>query len=789
MSVCGNRSGLVSRRTGWWGRAGRAAGALDQAARRALAAVRSHPRHLVLGCLVAGLLASPSPPLLLALVIAAATLAPRLPLVVATALALFGGALIAQARQQALDRTALGPSLEHAISARATLLERPRRSRSGSRYALAVLTDGLARGERIVLSLGGRRSVPAEATPGAEVAVTGRLVALSDHDGFLRRRGAHARLLFGSLRSTGARRGGLAGALDRLRAGAEGSVAAGLDGPRAALARGMVLGEDEGLDERDREAFRASGLAHLLAASGQNVMLLGALALPVLALMGLGLRARLVGALALVALYVPLAGAGPSIQRAGVMGAAGMVAALAGRPASRCYAVLLAAAATLAFNPGSAGDPGWQLSFAAVVAILVVAPRLAEALCRRGVARPVADACAVTAGATLATGPLMAFYFGRLSLISLPANLLAAPAVAPVMWLGMAAAAVGWLVPAAAALINALAQFPLAYLGWLAHAAASLPVASVGVRIGSASALVGVYVLLASSAMAVVRLPRRTTRRLLGPLVALAAVGVAFGLARARPPPPDPRALIVSFLDVGQGDATLVQAGGAAMLVDTGPPGGPLLSRLRRAGVRRLDVLVITHAQADHEGETAAVLRRFPVGLLLDGGAGTPTPEHRAIVEAAKRRRVPRVTPDAGETLRAGPLELRVLWPHREPAARHAGEDPNQRAIVARLRDGDFDLLLPADAEADVTSALDLGPVEALKVAHHGSEDPGLPDMLRRLHPRLAVVEVGRHNTYGHPTAQALGALRAVPGVYRTDRDGTVRLVVEGGRMTVATHR
>ena len=173
--------------------------------------------------------------------------------------------------------------------------------------------------------------------------------------------------------------------------------------------------------------------------------------------------------------------------------------------------------------------------------------------------------------------------------------------------------------------------------------------------------------------------------------------------------------------------------------------------------------------------------------LLLDGGDGAVTPEHRALDATAAARGVRIVAPDAGQRIRAGPIELDVLWPHAEPAVIHAGQDPNQRAVVARLVDGSFSAFLPADAESDVFGNLDLAPVTALKVAHHGSADPGLPDALARLRPRIAAIEVGRHNPYGHPTAQALAALRAVPRVYRTDRDGTVRLTVEGDRMTVAT--
>ena len=225
--------------------------------------------------------------------------------------------------------------------------------------------------------------------------------------------------------------------------------------------------------------------------------------------------------------------------------------------------------------------------------------------------------------------------------------------------------------------------------------------------------------------------------------------------------------------------------------MDTGPPDGPILARLREAGARRLDALVVTHAQADHEGAAAAVLDRVPVRLLVDGGDGTRTREHEALVATARRRHVRRLAAAAGQVLRAGPIELRILWPPpRPPTGPPPGTDPNQLAVVAHVRDGAFDLLLPADAESDVTAALALPRVDALKVAHHGSADPGLPALLARLRPRVAAIEVGRRNRYGHPTAQALGALRrAVPAVYRTDRDGTVRLTVSGGRMGVVTAR
>ena len=135
--------------------------------------------------------------------------------------------------------------------------------------------------------------------------------------------------------------------------------------------------------------------------------------------------------------------------------------------------------------------------------------------------------------------------------------------------------------------------------------------------------------------------------------------------------------------------------------------------------------------------------------------------------------------------LRVGPLRLDVLWPR--PGLAPTG-DPNDRAVVARVSEGRFGLLLTADAESPITLPLSPAPADVLKVAHHGSADPGLPLLLRRVHSALAVIEVGRHNPYGHPSPATLRALRAVPRVMRTDRDGTIRLTVAGGRMTVARH-
>jgi len=542
-----------------------------------------------------------------------------------------------------------------------------------------------------------------------------------------------------------------------------------------------VLGQDERLSDDVRTDFERSGLAHLLAVSGQNVVLLAMLVLGAGMALGLPLRARLGAALVLVALYVPLAGGGPSIQRAGVMGAAGLVAALAGRPASRWYALGLAAVVTLAVNPRASGEPGWQLSFAAVAGLLALVPGWGEALRRARVPGPMADAIAVTAAATLATAPLMALHFEQVSLASLPANLLAAPAVAPVMWLGMGSIALAQVAPALGEPLNVLNGSLLAYLQWIAHVAAQPAAAALPVRVGGPAGLAAAYAAGAAVLVLAGRAWRRAgphRRRLALPaaLGAVPLVALALVVSHRGPPPLRPGELVVSFLDVGQGDATLLQRDGASLLVDTGPPGGPILRRLADAGVERLDALLITHAEADHEGMALEIIGAFRPRLVLDGGAGWPT----AVQRGLRAARVRTLAAHAGQEMTLGGVRLRLLWPPPPAQGWRAEGNPNDRAVVAVASLGSFDLLLPADAESHVTAALDLPDVDALKVAHHGSDDPGLPALLARTRPELAAIEVGR-NTFGHPTPSTLRALLgAVPQVVRTDRDGTVRLHVTG---------
>jgi competence protein ComEC len=249
--------------------------------------------------------------------------------------------------------------------------------------------------------------------------------------------------------------------------------------------------------------------------------------------------------------------------------------------------------------------------------------------------------------------------------------------------------------------------------------------------------------------------------------------------------PPPPAGLRVSFLDVGEGDSTLLQTKDGAVLIDAGPPEAGVAGQRRRLGVRRLEVLLLSHPHRDHVGGAAEVLRKLDVGLVVDSGIKSGDSEETAALDEAARRRVPLKLGRAGEELDLGDLRLRILSPTDDSA--NTSGDANEAAIVVVASYGSVDLLLPADAESPFTLPLATQPVEVYKVAHHGSADEGLPQLLERLDPRIAIISVGRGNDYGHPTPSTLATLAADSklSVFRTDQAGRVTLESDGCAMTV----
>lgn len=385
------------------------------------------------------------------------------------------------ARLDVIDRSPLASRFETASRAQVVVTGPPRRGRYDVRQpGLVVRFGDLSLREPVLLKFPRGRAPP----QGAVLETLGRLAApRGPKDGFdertwLRRHGVHVVLRVDRWQIIG-RRGGLAGLADALRRRLRLSVARGLTGDRAAVLEGVVLGEDGGLSDELRQRFRASGLYHLLAVSGQNVALVGGGAVLLAWLLGISRLFGEVAALAAVGAYVLAVGGQPSVIRAGIAAALGSLAWLTARAADRLHFLFVGAIVLLAWNPYTLLDAGFQLSFAAVIAIFALAPRFERTLEGYPLGRPLRLVIAVSAACGLATAPIVWLQFHTLQLLTVPANALAAPAVVPLLALALAAAAVAPFSASACAALAWLNGWCAAYLAAVARIVGGLPIAQI----------------------------------------------------------------------------------------------------------------------------------------------------------------------------------------------------------------------------------------------------------------------------------------------------------------------
>jgi competence protein ComEC len=384
-------------------------------------------------------------------------------------------------RLHTLDRSVLVTHVGEAEDALVETVEPARSTRFAVRVRVLVRRWGLrAVREPALLQLPLGRAPP----QGARIRVLGTLQAPSDFERtWLRRHGVHVVLRASAWRPVG-RRGSLA---DRLHAWLARAAVPGLEGERRAVLEGVVLGEDQGLSEDLQARFRASGLYHLLAVSGGNVIVVGG-GTVVLAL-AVGVSRLVAESLALLAIvgYVLAVGPQPSVIRAGIAGGLGCLAWLSGRERDRWHALLLGAAALLAWNPYTLLDPGFQLSFAAVLAIFTLAPRLRSWLHGYPLPGVVREPVALSAACGLATAPISWLHFHQIPLLTIPANVAAAPVVAPMLALALLAA----LLPALGAALAQVNGLLAAYLAGCARFFGGLPGAQVRSGAGAAALAAG----------------------------------------------------------------------------------------------------------------------------------------------------------------------------------------------------------------------------------------------------------------------------------------------------------
>lgn len=509
-------------------------------------------------------------------------------------------------------------------------------------------------------------------------------------------------------------------------------------GAQRALLAGFLVGDTTGVPEADMEAMRRTGLTHLVAVSGSNVSLFLTLTLVAAGPLAAGPRRRaVVGLVALVVLVIATRWES-SVVRASVMAGLMLAGRVGGWALDAATALAVTVMGVVVVFGELATDVGFTLSVLATLGVLVGATLDLDFL-----PGPVATALAATIGAQLAVAPILLAVFGQIPLLSPLTNLVAVPVVAGTTAVGAVAVAFGWewlidLSTLGAAVVLAVARTGAVWpqLAWVGF---------------------GLVVLTGGAG---------TVRRLRPVVAVAAATAVAVAITAGRVTLPEPGAVV---LDVGQGDAVLVMAGGGKrILVDGGPDPAVLEEKLARYGVPGLDLVVLTHVHADHAAGLEAVIGRRPVGEIWLPTPPHETPASRLVRELVTEHGVPGRSPPVGEVVAVGDLRLEVLAPVRRYAS------PNDQSIVLRIGVPDGPrLLLTGDVETHAQADLVGLEAEILKVPHQGAATSD-PDWLRAVGAETAIVSVGP-NDFGHPSPEVLAALtEAGARVSRTDLDGDV---------------
>ncbi|WP_252274605.1 ComEC/Rec2 family competence protein [Nocardioides sp. LMS-CY] len=554
-----------------------------------------------------------------------------------------------------------------------------------------------------------------------------------------------------------------------------------------ALVPALVDGDDAGLDEELADDFRTSGLTHLLAVSGTNLTLVVGFLLVLARWAGVRGRALLaVGAVGIVG-FVLLARTEPSVLRAAVMGTVALVSMGADGRRRGARALGVAVVVLLLARPGLAVQPGFALSVLATGGIVLLAPGWRDALAR-WLPRWVAEAVAVPAAAQLACTPVVAALSGQVSLVAVAANLVVAPVVGPATVLGLGGGLVGLVWSGGGRLLGTLAGWCVSWIVLVATRSSALPTAAVDWGSG-AVALTVLTVLVAAIALVGPMLLRH-------PVTGVGCCALLALVVVVRPPTPGwpPGGWVLVACDVGQGDALVLNAGaGSAVVVDAGPEPAAVDRCLDRLGVESVPLAVLTHFHADHVRGLAGVVDGRRVGAIATTGLLDPPDGVRAVEEVAADAGLVPAPMASGTITTVGEVAIQVLWPPPgEPTGGPGdGSTANDASVVLLVDVRGVRMLLTGDVEpegqAAIARALPGLRVDVLKVPHHGSRYQD-EDWLLSLGARVALVSVGADNDYGHPAAAALQPLaEAGTRVLRTDRDGDLAVVTDGGDLATVT--
>ena len=576
------------------------------------------------------------------------------------------------------------------------------------------------------------------------------------------------------------------------------------DPEAAAVAVAILIGDRAGLSDDVERRLQRAGTYHVIAISGGNIALFAALAWAVARVLLRGRRAAIVTAMAIVAAYGLMVGAGASVGRAVVAAIVVLSATLVDHRAPPINALAAVGIAFLAWDPLALADVGFLLSFGATTGILIAMPVWLPALERRlplmagragriarGAVLAAAAVVLASAAAEIVLLPIQAAAFHRLTLAGLTLNLIAIPAMATVQVAGMALVALDLTglasVSGVAALCRAGARTLVDSAGlvdilpWLAWRVASPP-----------------WWLMAAYGAACVAFVRSRRPRLRPGLAAVAAsAAVAIVVSAPARVAADAR-LTLTMLDVGQAEALVLRLpSGRALLIDAAGPGGAfdigdrvVVPALLARGITRLEGFVLTHPDVDHIGGSVAVVTDLAPPRLFEGIAPARHPERAALVAAAGRAGMSIEALRAGGSIAREGIVINVL--HPPPPDWERQRVRNDDSLVLEILVGDVALLLTGDAgegvEREIVPRLAPARVRILKAGHHGSRTSTSAVLLAAARPAAALISAGRGNLYGHPHPSVVARLEAAGApVFRTDRDGQIDVATDGRIVEVRT--
>ena len=546
------------------------------------------------------------------------------------------------------------------------------------------------------------------------------------------------------------------------------------DGDAGALIPGMVLGDTSKQSSDFKNSMKRSGLTHLVAVSGANFALVSAFVLWMMQFLFARMKFRLTAtAISLIA-FIALVRPSPSVLRAAAMAAVLLIAQGTKRGRDSLPALGFAMAAVVIVDPWQARDAGFALSVLATAGLLLFAPVLIEKM-RTRMPEKLAQALAPPIAAIVFCSPIIVALSGYLAPMSVIANLLAAPFVAPITIVGFIAALFSPIAPLLSTILMWFIRFPAGAIALIADWASSFPVLTL--RTGKIG-----FLIVASFTLISWLLKKWLKQIIIFTLVVLISITWL-----QRWPGGDWQ---VANCDIGQGDSMVINLGNhRGLVIDVGPDPVAEDRCLKALGINEIPLLILSHFHADHVAGLPGALKNRTVGQVWVSVNSAPLVESAMAQSALKG--VEMIKAVRGMSSKLGPLTIKVLWPTLSATSFAEmpgdGSQINNSSIATLITGDAFSIFAGGDIEPPVQEILvkDVEPVDIYKVSHHGSRYQDLAFMAA-LHPRISIISVGAGNTYGHPAVQTLDALaRLGSEVLRTDIDGAIAVQVRNHQFTV----